>query len=163
MWIRILSLLARLGLAVVWLFSGWAKASDPAQFVVAVRAYDLLSEDLVRPVAYTLPFIEIALGLLLVIGLGVRVTAILSVLVFLVLMGAIISSWARGLSIDCGCFGGGGAAAGVDGWDYASEIARDIGFTAMAVWLIVFPRSILALGPHSRPRLSVEPQGNLAE
>ena len=149
-WIRILSLLARLGLAAVWLISGWIKASDPAQTIVAVRAYDLLPEDLVRPVANTLPFIEIALGLLLLIGLGVRVTALVSGLVLLVLIGAIVSSWARGLSIDCGCFGGGGQAAGVDGWDYAREIARDVGFLVLAAWLMVLPRSPLALGPHSR-------------
>ncbi len=121
-----MSLLARLGLAAVWLISGWIKFIDPTQTVVAVRAYQLLPEDLVRPVAYTMPMLEIALGLFLVIGLGVRLTAIVSAAALLVLIGVIISVWARGLSIDCGCFGGGGAA-DVDGWDYAREIARTSG------------------------------------
>ncbi len=166
MWIRIVSLLARFGLAAVWLISGWIKAADPTQTIVAVRAYQLLPEDLVRPIANTLPFIEIALGLLLLIGLGVRLTAIASAVLLAVLIFAIAASWARGLSIDCGCFGGGGAA-DVDSWDYGIEIARDVGFIALAVWLMMFPRSFGALGPRSRAfaatEFSVEPQADLAE
>lgn len=153
MWIRIVTLVARVGLAAVWLVSGWLKAVDPAQTIVAVEAYRLLPQDLVRPVANTLPFVEIALGLLLLIGLAVRGTAIVSGVVLLVLIGVIISVWARGLSIDCGCFGGGGAA-DVGAWDYAVEIARDIGFLVLALWLVVFPRSPLALGPRSRAPLA---------
>ncbi|MFC9787838.1 MauE/DoxX family redox-associated membrane protein [Rhodococcus sp. NPDC127528] len=162
MWIRVVSFLARLGLAAVWLISGGIKFADPTQTVVAVRAYQLLPEDLVRPVASALPMFEIALGLLLLIGLGVRLTAVVSVLVLAGLITAVVSAWARGLSIDCGCFGGGGAAE-VDGWDYAREVARDVGFMAMAVWLIVFPRSPFALGPRSRPLLSLPPQPEVAE
>ncbi|WP_305092093.1 DoxX family protein [Prescottella sp. R16] len=161
-WTLGVSFLARLGLAAVWLVSGWIKFADPTQTVVAVRAYQLLPEDLVRPVAYTMPMFEIALGLFLVIGLGVRIVAVVSAATLLVLIGVIVSVWARGLSIDCGCFGGGGAA-DVDGGDYALEIARDIGFLALAVWLTILPRSPLSLGPRSRPRFSVPPQAAVAE
>jgi uncharacterized membrane protein YphA (DoxX/SURF4 family) len=161
-WIRIVSLVARVSLAVVWLVSGALKVADPAQTIIAVRAYQLLPEELVRPVANALPFFEIALGLLLLIGLGVRATAVVSATLLLVLVGVIISVWARGLSIDCGCFGGGGAA-DVDGWDYTKEILRDIGFLALAAWLIVFPRTPFALGPASRAPFSVAPQPTMAE
>lgn len=161
-WIRIVSLLARLGLAAVWLISGAVKFVDPTQTEVAVRAYQLLPESLVRPVASTLPMLEIALGLLLLIGLGVRVAAIVSAVVLVVLIAVIVSVWARGLSIDCGCFGGGGTA-DVDGWDYAREIARDVGFLALAGWLIVFPRSPFSLGPRSRPVFSGATQPEVTE
>ncbi|AOW92274.1 DoxX family protein [Rhodococcus sp. WMMA185] len=161
-WIPIASLVARLALAAVWLVSGALKVADPTQTAVAVRAYQLLPEELVRPVANTLPFFEIGLGLLLVIGLAVRATASVSAVLLLVLIGVIISVWARGLSIDCGCFGGGGAA-DVDGWDYAMEILRDVGFLALAIWLTVFPRSPFALGLGSRANLAVRPQRVLAE
>ncbi len=148
--IRLISLLARLGLAAVWLASGWLKAADPAETVVAVRAYRLLPDELVRPVATALPWLEIALGLFLLIGLAVRLAAVASWLLLAVLVAAIGSAWARGLSIDCGCFGGGGAVAGIDGWDYGREILRDAGFALLALWLTVFPRSPFALGPRSR-------------
>ncbi|TCN57039.1 methylamine utilization protein MauE [Rhodococcus sp. SMB37] len=153
MWIRIVSAAARLGLAAVWLISGWIKFSDPTQTVVAVRAYQLLPTDLVRPVAAVLPMVEIVLGLLLLVGLAVRPAAVLSGVTLAVLIGAIVSAWSRGLSIDCGCFGGGGVAEGIDGGDYAREIARDVGFLALSVWLTVFPRTPLALGPRSRAAL----------
>lgn len=161
-WKLVVSLLARLGLAAVWLISGGIKVADPTQTVVAVRAYQLLPADLVRPVAAVMPMAEIAIGLLLLIGLAVRVSAIASVAMLLVLIAVIISVWARGLSIDCGCFGGGGPA-DVDGWDYAREIARDIGFLAMAIWLVVFPRSPVALGPRSQGTFSVRAQLEMAE
>ncbi|WP_420750020.1 MauE/DoxX family redox-associated membrane protein [Rhodococcus sp. O3] len=149
MWIRIVSLIARLGLAAVWLVSGWIKFSDPTQTIVAVRAYQLLPEDFVRPVAAGLPMLELVLGLLLLIGLAVRPVAAVGAVVLVTLIAAILSAWARGLSIDCGCFGGGGVA-DVDSWDYAREILRDLGFLALSAWLIVFPRSPVALGPGSR-------------
>ncbi len=162
MLLRTVSFLARFGLAAVWLVSGWIKAADPAQTIVAVEAYRLLPDELVRPVANTLPFVEIALGLLLLIGLAVRPVAVVSGVVLIALIGAIGSAWARGLSIDCGCFGGGGAAAGITASDYVVEIARDVGFLALAVWLSVWPRSRLALGPGSRA-FSPSAQAELAE
>ncbi|MGC0364732.1 putative membrane protein YphA (DoxX/SURF4 family) [Rhodococcus sp. 27YEA15] len=157
MFVRIVSLLARLGLAAVWLISGVIKFVDPVQTKIAVRGYQLLPESLVGPVATALPLIEIVLGLLILVGLAVRACAGASVLVLAALVATIISAWARGLSIDCGCFGGGGAA-DVDGWDYLQEILRDLGFIALAVWLVVFPRSPVALGRGSRANFSVETQ-----
>ncbi|CAM2779878.1 MauE/DoxX family redox-associated membrane protein [Skermania piniformis] len=148
--VGLLSLVARLGLAAVWLVSGVVKAVDPAQTMVAVRAYQLLPEGLVRPVASVLPFAEIGLGLLLLVGLGVRAAAIASWGLLAVLIAAIASAWARGLSIDCGCFGGGGPAAGVGAWDYLGEILRDLGFALLALYLTGYPRSPGALGPRSR-------------
>lgn len=158
--IRIVGVVARFGLAAVWLISGWIKFSDPTQTVVAVRAYQLLPAELVRPVAAVFPVFELVLGLLLLLGLAVRSAAVVSAAALIVLIGAIASAWARGLSIDCGCFGGGGVAE-VDWRDYATEIARDVGFVALSVWLIVFPRTPGALGPRSR--FSAVPQPVMAE
>ena len=148
---RWLSVLARLGLAAVWLTSGWLKAVDPLQTVVAVRAYQLLPEAAVTPFATVLPFAEIGLGLLLLLlaGVGVRVTALLSALMLGVFLVGVASAWARGLSIDCGCFGGGGAAK-VGATDYLRELARDVGFLLLAVWLVLRPESPGALGAGSR-------------
>jgi hypothetical protein len=52
---------------------------------------------------------------------------------------AIAQAWARGLSIDCGCFGGGGA---VDPEDtkYLSEIIRDIGLLILGIYLYFYPK-----------------------
>ncbi len=135
--------LARLGLAAVWLVSGLIKALDPAQTYVAVRAYDVLPREAVSVVAGVLPWFELALGLLLLVGIGTRAVAALSAALLLVFIAGVTQAWARGLSIDCGCFGGGGAVEPGQ-TQYVQEILRDVGFLLLAAWLIVRPRTLLA-------------------
>ncbi|MCE5291683.1 MAG: DoxX family membrane protein [Nocardiaceae bacterium] len=149
-----ISLVARLGLAAVWLISGYIKASNPLQTVVAVRAYELVPESLIYPMANSLPLLELLLGFFLLIGFAVRQTAVASALLLIVLMTVIASSWARGLSIDCGCFGGGGVSMEIDAWTYVRELLRDLGFLALAAWLCVWPKSRWALGSGSRVSLA---------
>lgn len=135
--------LARLGLAAVWLISGGIKAADPNQTYIAVRAYDLLPGGMVSPVAAAVPFLELALGVLLLAGLGTRLVAVLSGVVLLAFIGAVAQSWARGLTIDCGCFGGGGQVEAGE-TRYPQEIARDVGFLLLALWLVIRPRTALS-------------------
>ena len=140
----VIGTLARLGLAAVWLISGGIKAADSGQTYVAVRAYDVLPLDAVGPVAAVLPWLELALGLLLLVGLGVRAVATVSAVVLLVFVAGVVQAWVRGLAIDCGCFGGGGAV-DPDATAYGLELLRDAGFLALAVWLIARPRTLAAL------------------
>lgn len=132
--------LARLGLAAVWLVSGGLKIADPGQTYIAVQAYDVLPHALVRPVATGLPLLELVLGLLLLAGLATRWVAGASLLLLAVLVAGIAQSWARGLSIDCGCFGGGGRV-NAGQTEYPQEILRDTGFALLAVWLLARPRT----------------------
>jgi uncharacterized membrane protein YphA (DoxX/SURF4 family) len=136
--------LARLGLAAVWLVSGALKAIDPAQTYVAVRAYDVLPPMGVEVVAALLPWVELALGLLLLAGIGVRIVAVLSTVLLVVYVAGVSQAWVRGLLIDCGCFGGGGAVAPGE-TAYLQELLRDTGFLLMAGWLIVRPCTLGAL------------------
>ncbi|MFE4973151.1 MauE/DoxX family redox-associated membrane protein [Kitasatospora sp. NPDC056651] len=142
-WSGWLGTAVRLGLAVVWGWAGLAKVSDPAEAAQAVRAYEILPEALVKPIGYGLPFLELALALLLLAGLGVRLVAAVSALLLLVFIAGISSAWARGISIDCGCFGGGGH---VDEsrTEYLQEILRDTGFLVLAGWLLWRPRTRLS-------------------
>jgi len=135
-----LGTVVRLGLAAVFLTSGALKAVDPAQTGIAVRAYELLPPDLVGPVATALPLVELVLGTLLLVGAFTRWVALASAVLLVVLMAAVAQAWARGLSIDCGCFGGGGAVAKGD-TRYPQELARDAGTWLLAVWLGVRPRT----------------------
>jgi uncharacterized membrane protein YphA (DoxX/SURF4 family) len=136
--------LARIGLAAVWLVSGALKAVDPDQTYVAVRAYDVLPPLGVELVAALLPWVELAFGVLLFLGVGTRLVAVLSAALLLVFVAGVAQAWSRGLSIDCGCFGGGGAVAPGE-TAYVQELLRDTGFLVMAGWLIVRPRTLLAV------------------
>jgi uncharacterized membrane protein YphA (DoxX/SURF4 family) len=135
---------ARLGLAAVWLTSGVLKAIDPDQTYIAVRAYDVLPPIGVEVVAGILPWFEIALGVLLLVGVGIRTVGVLSILLLLGFVAGVSQAWARGLLIDCGCFGGGGAVAPGQ-TAYVQELLRDTGFIVLAAWLVVRPRTLLSL------------------
>ncbi|NTW40833.1 MAG: DoxX family membrane protein [Cellulomonadaceae bacterium] len=138
------STVLRLGVAGVALAAGLAKLTDIPAAVRAVRAYELLPELLVRPVAIGLPVIEILVGVLLLTGLLTRYAAVVFGLLMLVFIAGIASVWARGLSIDCGCFGGGGAT-DASLTAYPLEIARDTLFLAGAAVLVRWPRSRFSL------------------
>jgi len=139
-----ISTVARLGLAGVWIVAGALKLPDPAASVRAVRAYDLLPEAVVPTIGHLLPVVEVVVGAALLLGLLTRPMAVVSALLFVAFIVGIASAWARGLSIDCGCFGGGGFDA--DAADkYPWEIARDLGLLALSLWLVVRPSSRFSL------------------
>jgi uncharacterized membrane protein YphA (DoxX/SURF4 family) len=138
------STVVRVGLVAVFLISGAIKASDPGRTWGAVQAYQLMPSEAVTVVAGILPWFELTLGTLLLIGLGVRIVAVISGLLLIVFIAGVVQAWARGLSIDCGCFGGGGDVAPNE-TSYGTELLRDAGFLVLAVWLVVWPRTLLAL------------------
>ncbi|MFD2456799.1 DoxX family protein [Corynebacterium mendelii] len=142
-----ISFLARFGLAAVWLYSGWVKITDPLATKQSVNAYKLFSPDMVNFIGTALPPVEIALGVMLAIGLLLRLTGAVSAVIFLGFIAGIASAWARGLTIDCGCFGTGGDNPNVTGWTYATEILRDLLFVAMAWWTAWRPFNRFAFPP----------------
>ena len=138
---------ARLVLGGVLVAAGAVKVVDPQASVAAVRAYELLPAGLETIVGWGLPFLELVLGLLLLTGIAVRPTALAAAVLLVVFIAAVASAAARGLSIDCGCFGGGGPVPPGQ-TAYAAEIVRDLGLLAAAAWLVARPQSRLSLGGH---------------
>jgi uncharacterized membrane protein YphA (DoxX/SURF4 family) len=129
----------RLGLAAVWIAAGASKVSDLAASGRAVNAYQVMPYEVAKVVGAALPLVEIALGLLLLAGVATRLVAGVSAALLLVFIAGIASAWARGLAIDCGCFGGGGALPGAQRPQYLAELLRDVGFLALAAFLLVRP------------------------
>ena len=136
---------ARLGLAAVFLVAGGLKVTDLAASARAVNAYRLMSYDTAEVVGAVQPFLELALGLLLLAGLAVRLSAAISALVLVIFVAGIASAWARGLQIDCGCFSEGGELTGGRTAEYGVEILRDVGFLVLAGILLVRPRTRFSL------------------
>jgi uncharacterized membrane protein YphA (DoxX/SURF4 family) len=140
-----IGLVARLILAGMWLVAGASKVTDLAASVRAVAAYDLMPYSVSTVVGVALPFVEMALGLLLLAGFATRLAATVSAVVLAAFIGGISAAWARGLRIDCGCFGGGGELAAGRSSTYFWEIARDVGLLAVAAYLVWRPVSRFAL------------------
>jgi len=144
-----LSTVARVALGLVLLAASLLKMVDPHQAAAAVQAYQILPTRMAEYVGYGLPLIEFFLAVALILGFGTRLVAWVTALLMVVFIVGVASAWARGLSIDCGCFGGGGAVA-PGHTRYIQEIVRDLGFIGLAVWLIRFPLSRFALDPSGR-------------
>ena len=145
-----LTLAGRILLGVVLILAGYLKAKSPDQAQMAVRSYELLPISLANFFGLALPWCEMGAGLLLVVGLSVRYAAIFGGLLMLLFVGAISQAWARGLSIDCGCFGGGGQVA-AGHTKYLQEILRDLGLTLTAVFLYRYPQGKLGFERESAP------------
>lgn len=139
----IITLIARLTLGGVLLAAGGLKLNKPTDSANAVAAYKILPANLAHLVGYALPWLEVAIALLLIIGIMVRPAAVVGGLIMLVFIAAIASVWARGLLIDCGCFGGGGeiepSLAAQVHRTYFIEIMRDFGLALAALYLYLFP------------------------
>jgi uncharacterized membrane protein YphA (DoxX/SURF4 family) len=108
--------IGRLVLAGIFVYAGYAKLFFPtliphwpvsvalAFFALQVDSYQLLPPWGVNFVAHTLPFAEVALGLLLLVGWRLRIWATVVSLIMLGFFGAVVRSYALGLQINCGCF-----------------------------------------------------------
>jgi uncharacterized membrane protein YphA (DoxX/SURF4 family) len=137
--------LARLVLGGVWIAAGASKITDLDASVRAVRAYRLLPETAAQVIGAGLPLVEILLGVLLIAGAGVRVSAIVSAILMSAFVVGIAAAWARGLRIDCGCFGSGGELATGEDPSYGLELLRDGGLLLLSLLVAARPPGWLAL------------------
>lgn len=128
---------ARLVLGVLWIVAGWSKLWDPRDFVQAIRVYDATPEWLSKLMGYGLPVLELCIGVLLLLGAITRVAAIISAVLLAVFLIGIVQAAARGIKLDCACFGGGGGP--TSNPHYTWDILRALGLLALAAFLIVWP------------------------
>ena len=104
-----LTLVSRMGLAGVFIFAGVAKLPYIDTLIWEIKQYHILPHSLANAYGHVLPTLEIALGILLVMGLFLRISAAVSGLLVLSFTIAKIVAFARGLDISiCGCFGSAG-------------------------------------------------------
>jgi putative oxidoreductase len=116
---RLLELLLRIVIGAVFVYAGWAKIFEPEPLADSIASFQILPRMLIVPLALSLPPFEMLSGALLIVGWPRRIAALAIVIVTAVFLVALLSAVARGITIDCGCFGQ--AAAGVP--------------TAMRMWL----------------------------
>lgn len=107
---RRLRLALRLLLGAVFIYAAYTKLRQPwLLFALSIDSYQLLPQWAVLTVARTLPWLELLLGLLLVSGFGLRYAALLTSAQLVIFLGVMVRAYAKGLGIDCGCFGAGEA------------------------------------------------------
>ncbi len=130
----------RLLLGAVFVYASFPKLLRPGDFARLVHGYQLLHPDLVNLVGITLPWIEVAAGAFLLLGILPRSSAAIVAGLLALFMAAGFLALARGLDIECGCFfplmGGHEL-----GWDL---LARDALLLLPAFQVMIWPSSFLA-------------------
>lgn len=141
-----LGTVARLVVGVVVFWAGAVKITGPAASAASVHAYQLsfIPSGLQDNIGYLLPPLELVVGLALILGVMTRGAAIVSAVLMVLYVAAIASVWARGITIDCGCFGGGGYDPDAAS-HYPWEIARDVGLAVLAGFVVWLGHTRLAL------------------
>jgi len=143
------SLLARLALGLMFLYTGYVKAMDAANFLKLLREYHLFAPESyvwMNLVAITLPWLEVLCGVLLIAGIALRGTSLL-VAGMLIPFTVVVTLRAVGIhnaehiafcaiSFDCGC--------GTGAVNICGKIAENTGLTLLAL-LLVWSRTTLSL------------------
>jgi uncharacterized membrane protein YphA (DoxX/SURF4 family) len=105
-----LRLALRVVLGAVFVYAAYTKLRQSwLLFALSIDSYQLLPEWGVLALARTLPWLELTLGILLLLGWNLRYVSIAAAAVLALFFSVMVIQYARGAGIDCGCFGVGEA------------------------------------------------------
>jgi uncharacterized membrane protein YphA (DoxX/SURF4 family) len=111
---RALLILGRVALGLIFLYAAYAKLHFGGEwrlrdyhffFAMAIDSYKMLPLSVVEWMAWILPWFELALGALLIVGAGLRWVGSITSVLLLAFIGAMTRAKILGLEINCGCFG----------------------------------------------------------
>ena len=111
---RLLLLAGRVALGGVFVYAAYSKLHFDGRwhfgdyqffFSMVISSYNILPAWAVEPAARILPWFELLLGLLLLVGIGLRWTGLMACAMLLIFIGAMTRAYMNGLEIMCGCFG----------------------------------------------------------
>jgi len=121
----------RLLLGAVFLYAAYTKLRQSwLLFALSVDSYQILPEWAVLITARTIPWLELILGLTLIVGLQLRAAATVATSLLGVFFAVMLFSYVRGSGIDCGCFGVGEPLS-------LKTLARDAALVCAGVALVV--------------------------
>lgn len=130
----------RIALGLIFLAAGALKIGHTEEFASEIAGFQLLAHPLIAPLALLLPFLELMIGVYLVLGLFTRFAAWFAAAEMAIFAGAIASAVMRGISTSCGCFGPNDHT--TTSWP---EVGRDAGFMLMGVIVAWWAPGALAL------------------
>jgi uncharacterized membrane protein YphA (DoxX/SURF4 family) len=128
---------ARIVMGALFIYASTTKL-DPTKFALEVSNYRLLPTALVNLVAVVLPALELLAGALLVLGVRIRASALTIIGCLACFIFAMSYAWAKGIDVECGCFGKGTRIG-------FRAIAEDVGMLALALEAYVFDRGGFAV------------------
>lgn len=133
-------LIIRLIIGGLFIYSAITKIIDTDYFVKSLYNYRLLPEVSLNFFALFIPWLELVIGCLLVLGIFVRESALIGSILMIIFIAAIGIAVARGLDIECGCFGTrDGSRVGV------LKIIEDLLILLGFIWVTVYGSDFLAV------------------
>ena len=103
---EIVLLVIRFLLAAILIFSGLLKLPDLKGFFVIVVQYNLVKGRLAKFLAYSLPFVEIIVGILLILKLFLSIVSFIALLLIVTATAGVVYAYLKNNRLDnCGCYG----------------------------------------------------------
>ncbi len=130
--LRILYHTARWILGIVFIYASFDKIIHPAVFSEAIYNYQILPDIFINLTAIILPWLELILGIMLIIGVWMPGVVVTSNFLLTAFMGSLIFNMARGLDIYCGCFSILATQSSIDIW----IVLRDASFLILSLYLL---------------------------
>jgi uncharacterized membrane protein YphA (DoxX/SURF4 family) len=146
---RVIILLGRVLLGAIFIYAGYSKTFLPnhtfwpffflkfsistnlANFALQVEAFKLLPAWGVQFVAHTLPFTEIALGLLVLAGWKLRIWGLLLTAIMVGFFVVVLRAYLLHMDINCGCFA-------TPEPINLKKVLEDAGLSALALLMTIF-------------------------
>lgn len=101
---KILGIIGRVALGVIFLVAAWGKIADPAALAKIIHNYHILPDIFINLAALILPWVEAVLGVCLITGFASRGASLLSTLLLAVFIAAMAYAYLKGYNTQCGCF-----------------------------------------------------------
>ena len=134
-------LIIRLLLGAMWVWASLDKIQNPAQFARDVANYHVMPFGLENLSAIVVPWLELLIGIGLIIGVMVDGAALVSLSLMLLFIVLISQAILRGFNIECGC----GLKEGqLVGWE---KILENIVFLGGSYLVLIRPKKLLELFP----------------
>lgn len=102
---RCFLLFLRIALALIFLWAGLIKAGASQQFAVGLMPFTFLPDAWVTPLAWMLPWTEVAAGILILLPWTKKLGAALILLLCLIFIAALTWALSEDIIIACSCFG----------------------------------------------------------
>jgi uncharacterized membrane protein YphA (DoxX/SURF4 family) len=94
----------RLVVAAIFVYASADKILHPAAFAKIVHNYQILPGGLINATAIVLPWLELFLGILLLLGVWQPGAVLTASALLVAFFGALVFNALRGLDVECGCF-----------------------------------------------------------
>lgn len=150
---NVVSNLCLLAVAGVFIYAAQSKIIEPRQFIIDIKNYRMVPEELLNLMALFLPWVEMVAAVALLIPQTRRAGATLIIGMLCMFIAAVsYAALYKGYNISCGCFGKGSAGAGI------KTIALDIGLIIATIIGLLPRRTVSAASQAAMAEFAVAGQ-----